>query len=243
MYISFQGLAMKRAGAFGEAEALYEAGLQHVASSACARIAPPERESLRIMLLKLLITLHSSAGNEHKSRDAFARLFQPVVKLLKRNPAVYAGNAGSVCYLEFVHEDDQYTATCTTTGRVFAVVEIPKQLQSLSSLLGVLTEHQAIVEQRRGGGGVTQLAGCADPVLEPLRRGAQVQKLPRVPRLACAGCGAPQRDDGAAPMQRCAACAQVAYCCRACQVRHWPAHKAACKAARRKTVESGAEEP
>ena len=76
IYLSYQGLAMKRAGAFGEAEALYEAGLRHIASSACARIVPPERESLRIMLLRLLITLHSAAGTERKSHDAFARLFQ-----------------------------------------------------------------------------------------------------------------------------------------------------------------------
>ena len=155
------------------------------------------------------------------------------MELLKRHPAAaYAGNAGKMCYLEFAHEDNEYTATCTTTGRVFAVVQFPKLRSSSSWQLGVLTEHQAIVEQRRGGG-VTRLAGCADdalggsrgpappqrddddddPVMQPLRRGAQVQQLPRVPRLACAGCGAPQRDDGAAPMQRCAACAQVAYCC------------------------------
>ena len=48
---------------------------------------------------------------------------------------------------------------------------------------------------------------------------------------ALAGCGAveahPQH------FKRCAACRAVVYCCRGHQVEDWPAHKAACKAARK----------
>ena len=38
--------------------------------------------------------------------------------------------------------------------------------------------------------------------------------------------------------KRCGACRSVVYCCREHQVEDWPAHKAACKAAR-KAVQSG----
>ena len=37
-------------------------------------------------------------------------------------------------------------------------------------------------------------------------------------------------------LQACAACKLAHYCCREHQVKHWPAHKAECKAARKKAA-------
>lgn len=48
---------------------------------------------------------------------------------------------------------------------------------------------------------------------------------------ALAACGAPELR--ARAFSLCAACKAVAYCCKEHQVTDWPAHKAACKAARR----------
>ena len=49
---------------------------------------------------------------------------------------------------------------------------------------------------------------------------------------ALAACGA--KEAHASHFSKCGACKTVAYCCREHQVADWPAHKAACKAARRK---------
>jgi hypothetical protein len=54
---------------------------------------------------------------------------------------------------------------------------------------------------------------------------------------ALAGCGA--REVHPAQFKKCAACQQAFYCCKAHQEQHWPAHKAACKAARKAAAEGG----
>ena len=61
--------------------------------------------------------------------------------------------------------------------------------------------------------------------------------------LSCAlpSCGAPEAH--AAHFKRCAACKAAAYCCREHQVQDWPAHKAACKAARKEAKPAAASSP
>jgi hypothetical protein len=48
---------------------------------------------------------------------------------------------------------------------------------------------------------------------------------------SCAHCGA--REAHVAHLKRCSACKGVVLCSKACQLANWPAHKAACKAARK----------
>ena len=62
---------------------------------------------------------------------------------------------------------------------------------------------------------------------------AQADKDAGVPLRACAlpSCGA--REAHVAHFKKCSACGQVVYCSKAHQTEHWPAHKAACKAARK----------
>jgi hypothetical protein len=43
-----------------------------------------------------------------------------------------------------------------------------------------------------------------------------------------------------AQFKKCAACQAAVYCCKAHQEQHWPAHKVACKAARKAAAEGGA---
>ena len=67
---------------------------------------------------------------------------------------------------------------------------------------------------------------------------AAMQKSLRAPGLrTCAlpGCGA--REAHPAHFKSCAACRTVVYCCREHQVAGWPAHKKACKAARKAAEE------
>lgn len=44
---------------------------------------------------------------------------------------------------------------------------------------------------------------------------------------ACANCGARESDD--TKLKICNACKMARYCCRGCQVSHWPRHRVACK--------------
>ena len=55
----------------------------------------------------------------------------------------------------------------------------------------------------------------------------------------CAHCSA--REVHVAQFKRCGACnaKAVVYCCKQCQVANWPAHKAACKAARKAAAAAG----
>ena len=69
---------------------------------------------------------------------------------------------------------------------------------------------------------------------------AQAAKDAGVPRRTCAlpACGA--REAHVGHFKRCGACGGVFYCSKGHQAEHWPAHKAACKAARKAAGEGGA---
>jgi hypothetical protein len=80
------------------------------------------------------------------------------------------------------------------------------------------------------------------------RGGAASLSPPPSPRVAaaaveaCARCGA---ECGGAGGSRCGSCAHAVYCCRVCQVEHWPAHRAACEEAEavlRRTLEQAQQE-
>ena len=55
---------------------------------------------------------------------------------------------------------------------------------------------------------------------------------------ALGACGA--REVHEAQFKSCAACKAIVYCCREHQAADWPAHKAACKAARKAAAQGGA---
>ena len=57
-----------------------------------------------------------------------------------------------------------------------------------------------------------------------------VLRIPAAMRR-CETCGEPELRQS--QFKHCSACRAVVYCCKAHQVSHWPAHKAACKASRR----------
>ena len=60
----------------------------------------------------------------------------------------------------------------------------------------------------------------------------------RLQHCALAGCAA--RESHVSQFKRCSACNAVWYCCREHQVEDWPAHKAACKAARKAAADPAA---
>ncbi|PRW58525.1 SET domain [Chlorella sorokiniana] len=54
---------------------------------------------------------------------------------------------------------------------------------------------------------------------------------------SCAGCGS-----SSVELHSCSACRQAEYCSKACQVKHWPEHKAECKAARAAAAQQQAQQ-
>ena len=73
---------------------------------------------------------------------------------------------------------------------------------------------------------------------DELRKAARIVAQGGLRACALASCGA--HEAHAAHFKRCAGCKAVVYCCKAHQAEHWPAHKAACKAARKAAGEGGA---
>ncbi|GBF97146.1 hypothetical protein Rsub_10333 [Raphidocelis subcapitata] len=76
------------------------------------------------------------------------------------------------------------------------------------------------------GGGSGSAAGSSS--------GAEAAARPR----ACGECG--KSATAEAPLLRCVGCKAQFYCGEACALRHWPSHRAACKAARRVCQPTGA---
>jgi hypothetical protein len=72
------------------------------------------------------------------------------------------------------------------------------------------------------------LTKCLDEGFDAAAAEAAVRGLRE---CALAGCGA--REMHVAQFKRCAACKGIVYCCKEHQVADWPAHKTACKAARK----------
>ena len=61
---------------------------------------------------------------------------------------------------------------------------------------------------------------------------ARADRAVRAGTAHCAGCGKSAVDAGLRKLRKCAGCGRAEYCSRACQKQAWPAHKAACRAAR-----------
>ena len=95
----------------------------------------------------------------------------------------------------------------------------------LSDALGRLADS-GVVEQRDLRGAVRDMLQWSQDVE------AKAQAEKEAPRLqSCAHCGA--REVHVAQFKRCSACKCPRFCSKECQLANWPAHKAACKAARK----------
>jgi hypothetical protein len=70
-----------------------------------------------------------------------------------------------------------------------------------------------------------------DSIGASLAAAAADSAMRRLLECALAGCGA--HEVHVAQFKRCAACKGIVYCCKEHQLADWPAHKAACKAARK----------
>jgi hypothetical protein len=120
-----------------------------------------------------------------------------------------------------IEEDQRFRATCEWHARILAAW---RRLQSSGVLQrrGILQGVSAVVAYN------TRITATA--AATAAARGLHF--------CALHTCGA--QEVHASQFKRCSACSGVVYCCKEHQVQDWPAHKAACRAAR-KAAEAAAD--
>jgi hypothetical protein len=91
-------------------------------------------------------------------------------------------------------------------------------------------ERSGVLERRLAG----RASRPIDPTRSIIAQLAQVDAEAAVRGLhTCALAGCAAKEVHVSQFKKCGACKTVAYCCKEHQVEDWPAHKAACKAARK----------
>jgi hypothetical protein len=165
--------------------------------------------------------LNLSEANADECSVYVASAFE-MIQLRARADITYeAGLVGNA--RDIIEEKRCFRATCEWQARILAAW---RRLQSS----GVL--------QRRG------ILHAASGVIAYQARATDTAAATAAARglhiCALRSCGA--QEVHASHFKRCAACVSVVYCCKEHQVQDWPAHKAACRVARRKAAEQPADE-
>ena len=146
--------------------------------------------------------------------------------------------------LPYVFVDGVCKGVLTSVMEIMLAAKMPQMLQDACTapyftrrlggeVLSILADGWRRVE--RSGVVATRLM---DKTLDPATRcaacfdaAATEAAVRGLRECALAGCGA--KEVHVSQFKRCSACRQAFYCCREHQVADWPAHKAACKAARK----------
>jgi tetratricopeptide (TPR) repeat protein len=222
------GLALKRAGRREQAAAAYEAGLRALERGRAEPDTDAWRESSRLHLLSLLITLH--AGRDDAAlRVGTQRMFAPQLDALAaaRDEVCvdYEGSNGVT--LTGVRSGRRWTLAregaapddAVHAGRLLLrIKELPRAPLGPppAASPAAVAAAAAAAAQRAMSDRERHLAAARDTLRE------RVPQLPSLPAARCAACG------GGGAAKRCGACGGPAYCGAACQRAHWKAHKPAC---------------
>ncbi len=116
----------------------------------------------------------------------------------------------------YIEEQQCFRATSSNDWHA-RILDAWRRMQSS----GVLQRRGILQCVRRNDAAVAHAAATAAATVAA--RGLHVCALPT--------CGA--QEVHASQFKRCSACLSVVYCCKQHQVEDWPAHKAACRAARK----------
>jgi hypothetical protein len=236
---SFLGLALKRAGRFDEAAAAYAAGVRAAAEGPITPDTPLWRESQRLNLCSLVVTLHITKRDTGAANAAMMELFRHEIA------AARAGGAANDAYVEPLWDFDvpsgfRGVVVARPSGRGW---ELLAGVDATGPHAGVQVwrtrevSPAAVARRRRLAplANVSMTTGGAEDAAiaaAVLKQRAGAAALPKLPAARCARCGV----GGGAAAKRCGACMAVAYCGAECQRAHWAEHKAACKAARKATA-------
>lgn len=219
-------IAAKR---YAEAEAALQAGLR----SLDGLLTDEDRESVRIELLHGMLDLYEKTGERIKESATCTSLFAAQIPLVKASEVAAGAQPPGFVNLRYDKAANNYMCVGPRSGRRFMVVQ--RQGDHYGVPVASAVMHY-IIEVPPGQ---APPAAHPDAFLDRTeiyrRMNAEHHALPVVPKAVCAQCAAPVER-----LQRCAACMTAAYCSKACQLAHWPAHKAACKAARAAKKTAGA---
>ena len=224
----FYGLALKRAGRFPEAEAVYEATLATLPRMRFQPDTPRHRESIRLGLLRKLMIIHKGSNNA-KLGSCRARLFRQQVELLRK-----LGDMPWFFTFPSEHHSSEVVMGILTRRRW--VLEIPEHLPATGADGNQSVGYNRVIEQSPAPPGwpseelLSRESGETSAEVDARMALLAVRgpDLPPLPRSCgpCAKCGNEATS-------RCSACGGVFYCSASCQQLGWPAHRAACKAARK----------
>ena len=225
----FYGLALKRAGRFPEAEAVYEATLAALPRLRFQPDTPHDRESTRLDLLHKLCIIHYGK-NAEKLDSCHARLFRQQAELLREL-------GDEPLFFTFPSQRHCEVVLGLRTRRRWAL-EPNSHVPTTGADGNQAFKYNRIIEQSPAPPGwpseelLSRGSGVAvaevDARMSRVAMRGQLPKLPQLPRSCgpCAKCGNEAT-------KRCSACDGVFYCGADCQNLDWPAHRAACKAARK----------
>jgi len=222
MVWSYYGLALKRQEKWAAAEAAYESGIKSITGRGYAEPDTAEwRESVKLDLLDLLVTLHDASGNMQKRQVAINRIFRPQMELMvdrgetqitfengsesKNGTSIY----GLKTKLAWHIRQEEHAGMLMNAIRPLTSGRGPTTRPFTTSSDSWMTREDNVAAARK-------LLG---------KTGAGSKAVPRLPRPSCSACGLAD-----AP-KRCGACGGPAYCDAECQKKHWrAAHKTACAA-------------
>lgn len=223
---AYYGLALKRAGNLDAAAHAYAAGLRAAAEGPMEPDTPLWRESHRLNLRNLEITLRLAQGDTAAAKRAVMELF--------RNEARAAGGTVEPMWSFEDMMGGSGFLLDTRTGKGW---ELTFTVESIGSFYGlqvfrtrelapssVKRRKLAPMDEMRAHSGASHARQqAASSLKSSLARGASA--LPRLPPASCARCGV---EAG----KRCGACGVAPYCGAGCQRAHWAEHKTACNALR-----------
>jgi hypothetical protein len=166
------------------------------------------------------------------SRAAFVASALDLIAQPRDAPPCYDLNNGNTAFL---HSNIEYMLA-QYAHRMFRQGRIHFDLDSEAASL--LADAWRRVE-RSGAGVLNVLEDHLDPEtsIQAFSAGAAAEGAVRGLR-GCELAGCASKEVHVSQFKRCAACQQAFYCCREHQLADWPAHKAACKAARKAAASS-----
>ena len=169
------------------------------------------------------------------SRAAFVASALDLIALPRDKPLCVDLNDGNTAFL---HSNIEYTLA-QYAHRMFRLGRIRIVYFDLDSEAASLLADAWRRVERSGAGVLNVLEDHldSDTSIEAFSAGAAAEAAVRGLR-ECALAGCASKEVHVSQFKRCAACQQAFYCCREHQLADWPAHKAACKAARKAATPS-----